>query len=85
MKIKLLYFAKIKELVGKDSELIELPSDVLTLNQLKNYLISRGAPWHEIFSSQTVVRFALNQNLMNSDFNLEPNAEIAFLPPITGG
>ena len=51
MKVKILYFAKIKELVGLDNEIIELPASVLTLEELKNYLILRGAPWSEIFLS----------------------------------
>ena len=85
MKVKLLYFAKIKELVGLDNETIDLPANVLTLHELKNYLILRGAPWNEIFLSQNGTRCALNQNLMQSNFNLVAGSEIAFFPPITGG
>ena len=62
MKVKLLYFAKIKELVGLDNETIDLPAHVVTLHELKNYLILRGAPWNEIFLSQNATRCALNQN-----------------------
>ena len=85
MKVKILYFAKIKELVGLDNEIIDLPASVLTLDELKNYLILRGAPWPEIFLSHSATRCALNQNLMQSNFNLVAGSEIAFFPPITGG
>ena len=85
MKIKILYFAKIKELVGLDNEIIDLPASVLTLDELKNFLILRGAPWSEIFLSKSATRCALNQNLMHSNFNIEAGSEIAFFPPITGG
>ena len=85
MKVKLLYFAKIKELVGLDNETIDLPATVLTLDELKNFLILRGAPWSEIFLSHNATRCALNQNLMQSNFNLVAGSEIAFFPPITGG
>ncbi|NDD16715.1 MAG: molybdopterin synthase sulfur carrier subunit, partial [Chitinophagia bacterium] len=45
----------------------------------------RGAPWSEIFLSNSATRCALNQNLMHSNFNIEAGSEIAFFPPITGG
>ena len=85
MKVKLLYFAKIKELVGLDNETIDLPSNVITFNELKNYFILRGAPWSEIFLPENGTRCALNKNLMNSNFIIEAGSEIAFFPPITGG
>ena len=85
MKVKILYFAKIKELVGFDNEVIDLPSNVITFNELKNYLTLRGAPWSEIFLPENATRCALNYNLMNSNFTIEAGSEIAFFPPITGG
>jgi molybdopterin synthase sulfur carrier subunit len=85
MRVKLLYFAKVKELVGLDNEVIDLPSSVMTFEDLKHYLILRGAPWPELFLRKNATRCALNQNLMNSNFNIEAGSEIAFFPPITGG
>ena len=85
MRVKLLYFAKVRELVGLDNEIIDLPSNVITLYDLKPYLMLRGTPWSEIFLPQNATRCALNQNLMNSNFNIEVGSEIAFFPPITGG
>jgi molybdopterin synthase sulfur carrier subunit len=85
MRIKLLYFAKVRELVGLDNEIVDLPSTIKTFDDLKQYLILRGAPWSDIFLPQNVTRCALNQNLMNSNFNIEAGSEIAFFPPITGG
>ena len=34
MRVKLLYFAKVKELVGLDDEIIDLPSSVMTFDDL---------------------------------------------------
>jgi molybdopterin synthase sulfur carrier subunit len=85
MKVNILYFAKIKELVGLDNEIIDLPSNIVSFDELKNYFISRGAPWSEIFLPENATRCALNQNLMNSNFIIEAGSEIAFFPPITGG
>ena len=85
MRVKLLYFAKVKELVGLDNEIIDLPSSVINFDDLKHYLILRGAPWSEIFLPQNATRCAMNQNLMHSNFNIEAGSEIAFFPPITGG
>ena len=85
MRVKLLYFAKVKELVGLDNEIIDLPSSVINFEELKHYLISRGGPWSEIFLPQNATRCALNQNLMHSNFIIEAGSEIAFFPPITGG
>jgi len=85
MRVKLLYFAKVKELVGLDNEIIDLPSSVINFDELKHYLISRGGPWSEIFLPQNATRCALNQNLMHFNFIIEAGSEIAFFPPITGG
>ena len=85
MRVKLLYFAKVKELVGLDNEIIDLPSSVINYDELKHYLISRGGPWSEIFLPQNATRCALNQNLMHSNFIIEAGSEIAFFPPLTGG
>ena len=85
MKVKILYFAKIRELVSLDNEIIDLPSNVITFDELKNYFTLRGAPWSEIFLPENGTRCALNKNLMNSNFIIEAGSEIAFFPPITGG
>lgn len=85
MRVKLLYFARVRELVGLDNEIIDLPSNVITLYDLKHYLMLRGTPWSEIFLPQNVTRCAVNQNLMSSNCNIEAGSEIAFFPPITGG
>ncbi|MEY3910396.1 MAG: hypothetical protein RIT47_1107 [Pseudomonadota bacterium] len=57
MRVKLLYFAKVKELVGLDDEIIDLPSSVMTFDDLKHYLV------RDIFTSKC------NEMCFESKFN----------------
>lgn len=85
MKIKVLYFARIKEAVNYSTEELDLPNDVLTITALKNWLALRGEVWANLFNGKQVVRAAINHNLVDDLAKIEANDEVAFFPPVTGG
>lgn len=85
MKIKVLYFARIKEAVNYSTEDIELPNDILTITALKNWLALRGEVWANLFNGKQVVRAAINHNLVDDLAKIQANDEVAFFPPVTGG
>jgi len=85
MKIKILYFARIKEAVNYSTEELELPDDVLTITALKNWLSLRGEIWAKLFDGKQLVRAAINHNLVDDLAKIQPNDEVAFFPPVTGG
>lgn len=85
MKIKVLYFARIKEAVNYSTEEINLPGDVQTITALKNYLSLRGDTWADLFNGKQTVRAAINHELVDNLATIKAGDEVAFFPPVTGG
>ena len=85
MKIKLFYFAKVREVLGIDREEIDVESDIKTLAELVAFLKLRGSQWQSIFDMSSSYRMAVNQQLVEASHIINANDEVAFFPPITGG
>ena len=85
MKIKVLYFARLKEAVNYSSEEIDLPEAIKTVTALKNYLSRRGEIWANLFDGKQVVRAAINHALVDDLASIQAGDEVAFFPPVTGG
>jgi molybdopterin synthase sulfur carrier subunit len=85
MKIKLFYFAKVREVLGIDREEIDVGSDIKTLAELVAFLKLRGSQWQSIFDRSSSYRMAVNQELVDESHTISGNDEVAFFPPITGG
>jgi molybdopterin synthase sulfur carrier subunit len=85
MKIKLFYFAKVREVLGIDREEIDVESDIKTLAELVAFLKLRGSQWQSIFDMSSSYRMAVNQELVEASHIINANDEVAFFPPITGG
>jgi sulfur-carrier protein len=85
MKIKVLYFARIKEAVNYSSEEMVLPQEVGTILSLKNHLALRGENWANLFNGKQTIRAAINHALVDDLAVIQANDEVAFFPPVTGG
>ncbi|WP_029148626.1 molybdopterin converting factor subunit 1 [Methylophilus sp. 5] len=85
MNITILYFARIKEVVNYSSEDVVLPEGVETIVALKSWLSGRGDTWQKLFSGGTVVRAAINHELVDDMATFDDGDEVAFFPPVTGG
>jgi sulfur-carrier protein len=85
MKIKLFYFAKVREVLGIDREEIDIETDIKTLAELIAFLKLRGSQWQSIFDMSSSYRMAVNQELVEANHTINANDEVAFFPPITGG
>jgi sulfur-carrier protein len=85
MKVTILYFAALRERVGTGREVCALPAAVTTVDALKGWLASRGAPWSEAFAEMPRIRAAVDQAMAGPDAALHDGAEVAFFPPVTGG
>lgn len=83
--IKVLYFAKLREDLGKTSEEIALPGDVTTVGSLRAHLTKRGAAWQSALGQSRAVRIAVNQEMAEPGTPVRAGDEIAFFPPVTGG
>ncbi len=85
MKVKLLFFAGLREQLGSSGEEIELPAGVTTLAGIREHLKSRGGNYESVFSGKALVRMALNQEMAQPTAPVKPGDEVAFFPPVTGG
>jgi molybdopterin synthase sulfur carrier subunit len=84
-KVKLLYFARLRETLGMAGEEVDVPESVTNINQLMAWLAARGEPWQQEFDGCRPVRAAINQELAANTDVFKTNDEIAFFPPVTGG
>ena len=85
MKVKVLYFASVREKLGKDAEEIELPAGVATVASLRSHLRSRGGAWSEALAESRLLRTAVNQDMVQPTAAVKSGDEVAFFPPVTGG
>ena len=85
MKVKVRYFASIREKVGKDAEEIDVPAGVATIEALCGHLRGRGENYENAFSGKTLLRAAVNQDMAQPSARIKAGDEVAFFPPVTGG
>ncbi len=84
MKLKLLYFARLREQFATGSETIglEAPGNVANLLAL---LRSRGGAWAVELAEGRPYRIAVNQDMAGPEGTLSEGDEVALFPPVTGG
>jgi molybdopterin synthase sulfur carrier subunit len=83
--MKVLYFAWIRERVGKTEEDLSPPASVQTVADLVTWLKGRGEEYAHAFDNPKVVRAALDRVHVKSDAKIANAREIALFPPMTGG
>ena len=85
MTIRILYFASLREKLGKDVEEIELPAGVATVAALRSHLRGRGGAYEAALSDKALLRAAVNQDMVQPSAAVKAGVEVAFFPPVTGG
>jgi molybdopterin synthase sulfur carrier subunit len=85
MSVKLLYFAWLRERVGKPEEEIEVPAGVATVGDLMAWLSRRGEDYAHAFENPKVIRAAIDHAHVKAESTIAGAREIAFFPPMTGG
>ena len=81
MKIK--YFAWIRELTKNDEEYLD-SNEIQNLKKLKNFLSTKYPTLQKHFD-QEILRFAVNQEYVVENIDLNKDDEIAVFPPVSGG
>jgi sulfur-carrier protein len=85
MKTNLVYFAWVRERIGKSEEEIELPGDVITARDLLIHLKSLGEEYENALQYPDVIRVAINQEHVEHSEKIAGAREIGIFPPMTGG
>jgi len=85
VKVKVLYFAALREQLGTAGEEIELPAGVGTVAALRAHLRGRGGAWQAALADGKLVRMAVNQDMAKLSAAIKAGDEVAFFPPVTGG
>ncbi len=83
--MKALYFAWVRERVGRAEEDLDPPSTVKTVGELVAWLRERGEGYAQAFDKPVAVRTALDRVHARSEASIAGVKEVAFFPPMTGG
>ncbi len=82
---RLVYFAWIRERVGRQEEDFEIPAHVGTVGELIAVLAGRDDAYAGAFGEPAMIRAAVDHVHAVSDTPIAGAGEIAFFPPMTGG
>ena len=83
--MKLLFFARLREDIGRAEETIVLPPGVDTVAGLRAHLMARGSAWQQALAPGRALGVAVNQDMAQPAAAIKPGDEVAFFPPVTGG
>jgi molybdopterin synthase sulfur carrier subunit len=82
VSVRVLYFAGLREALGRAGETVELPAGVNTVGGLRDWLAGQG---RERLASAKNLRCAVNQDMASPEAPVRDGDEVAFFPPVTGG
>ncbi len=83
--MKAVYFAWVRERIGKAEEQLDPPSTVDTVADLIAWLSRQGDHYAHAFEKPSSIRAALDRTHARRDAPIAGAKEIAFFPPMTGG
>jgi len=83
MNIK--YFSWVKDKIGIDSEKVTVSEKIKTVNDLIIHLKTLSDKHNEALSDISILRCAVNMEVVNFNENISDNDEVAIFPPMTGG
>jgi len=83
--VKILYFAWMREKVGRSEEILDPPAGTQTVTQLIDWLAARSAGHGAAFANRKLVKVARDQVHVDHAASIAGAREVAFFPPVTGG
>ena len=81
MKVRVLFFAQLKDAFGEDERIVEIQEGI-TANQLGQLLVSglNGCGWLSLS-----LRYAVNEAFVDGAKELRQDDVLALIPPVGGG
>jgi molybdopterin synthase sulfur carrier subunit len=83
--MKLIYFAWVRERIGKSEEELTPPADVDDVQALLSWLRARGGGYEAALEHPHVIRVAIDREHVDHSAPLAGAREVALFPPMTGG
>lgn len=83
--LTILYFAWVREIIGRDEDRIDRPDPAETVEGLITSLALRGGGYAEALGKPARLRAALDQQFVPLDRSIGEAKELAIFPPVTGG
>ena len=83
--MKVLYFAWIKDKLGKSHEEIKVNDNIKTINDLIKLLKQTNENYNDVFKDTSSIKVSINMETAKFEDTIHDNDEVAFFPPMTGG
>ncbi len=81
----MLYFAWVRERIGRGGETIDPPAEIVTVAGLIDWLSADSAEHAAAFADRARLRAAVDQTFVGLDASVVGAREVAIFPPVTGG
>ena len=83
MNIK--YFSWLRDRIGIEEEDLELELESISVKELIDLLAKKSDRHFEALKDTSIIRCAVNLEVVNFDHKIGKNDEVALFPPMTGG
>ncbi len=83
--MKILYFAWLRERLGRDSDEVAPPDSVATIADLVEWLADRDEGFALATANRKLIRAAIDDELVDHAAPLGSAKTVALFPPMTGG
>jgi molybdopterin synthase sulfur carrier subunit len=83
--LKLVYFAWVRERIGRAEEELDPPGNVATVGDLVDWLKARGPEYQHALAEPRAIRVALDRVHADRTTPITGVREVALFPPMTGG
>ena len=81
--VRVIYFGRLSDVTGVSEEMLKIPENVETADDLRNWLDIRFEASGALL--EPTVRIAINSEIVLDTSRLDDAREIAFMPPVGGG
>lgn len=83
--MRILYFAWLRERLGRDFDDVTLPESVATVDDLITWLADRDEGFALATSNRQLIRAAIDDELVDHGTPIASASTVALFPPMTGG
>jgi len=81
MRVRVLYFAGVRDVVGRAEEELELPAAVATVSDFARFI----GEAHGLTERMPTIRIARNERFADPTESLANGDVLALIPPVSGG